>query len=272
MSQLDVNGNYVPRTITQIKTEGDLLIATTTPIEKGGDLGQLTNAIYTGIYNFDTELSLLNDNVSKMITYQGLQIKRSEIGDYDAIIITVKKNSNFVDCLPVLGSDDDTGDKVAGTIRIYVQTASTIANTDYQEVSDELALKTLPMAVFTQVDDNCETTTITSFISAVSSKDINFNEAVLIDTNVEVAIVKSASFSEELDREEVIGQITAMFNETQLIGVAFNEQYYIAGIFKQGFYKSVSIVIKDTADPPVEITTFNVYNKLILSSVTVTYS
>ena len=271
MSQLDVNGNYVPRTISQIKTEGDLLIATTTPIERGGDLGQLTNAFYTGMYNFDTELSLLNDNVSKMIVYQGLKIKRSEIGDYDAIIITVKRNSNFIDCLSVLGSDDQ-GLDVAGTIRIYVQTTSDITNADYQEVSDALALKTLPMAVLTQVDDNCDITTITSPISAVSSKDINFNEAVLFDTNVEVAIVKSTSFSEELDREEVIGQITTMFNEAQLIGVAFNEQYYIAGIFKQGLYKSVSIVIKDTETPPVEITIFNVYNKLILSSVTVTYS
>lgn len=271
MSQLDANGNYVPRTISQIKIEGDLLIATSTSIEKGGDLGQLTNAFYTGMYNFDTELSLLNDNVSKMIAYQGLKIKRSEVGDYDAIIITVKRNSNFIDCLSVLGSDAG-GLDVAGAIRIYVQTTSTIVNADYQEVSDDLALKTLPMAVLTQVDGNCVTTTINSPISAVSSKNINFNEAVLIDTNVEVAIVKSASFSEELDREEVIGQITTMFNETQLIGVVFNEQYYIAGVFKQGFYKSVSIVIKDTADPPVEITTFNVYNKLILSSVTVAYS
>jgi hypothetical protein len=197
----------------------------------------MSNPIITGIYNIQTELSLLPNLVSAELTMQGTLIKRSGAITSDAITNKAKE-SEIIDYAEIFNTT------TAAAIFLYIyQDDMTYTVEDLQFTANEIALLT-PVFVPYQADTNSTTSiTCTSPVSSVSNIDVIFNIANVVETDV--TIETNPNMGTGSDVEKLRTDFIALFQEQQTIGKAFDEAFYqrtlfISGLSSMSFTASIT--------------------------------
>lgn len=228
---IDENGLYVPQSYESIRDElqdKQKILGTKLEIFPSTVYQSMSNPIITGIYNIQTILADMPVLVSNELKMQNTYIKRSNAITSDAIIIEVLK-SELVDYCNIF----NTSDPIVAQIQLYIYKD----DVDYAEVALQYTAnqvaKITPVFVPYFADTNVTISkTYTSPVSSVSTIDVIFNIAEPITTNVNIVTVPDMGGGSDV--EVLRENFKTLFNQTQGIGVPFDEALYQRELFITG--------------------------------------